>query len=63
LILFRILSYHAGMKSNRIFIVCAILSLLGTGVLLWRLRKLIADPILRRPSNETLEADASREGQ
>lgn len=49
LILFRILRKSAGMASNRIFIAAAILSVFGTGLLLWRLRKLIADPALRRP--------------
>lgn len=36
------------LPSNRIFLICAILSLLGTGYLLWQMRKLIADPRLRR---------------
>lgn len=32
------------MPSNRVFLVCASLSLVGSGVLLWRVRKLIANP-------------------
>lgn len=35
------------MPSNRIFLICAVLSLAGSGVLLWRMRKLIADRKLR----------------
>ena len=34
--------------SNRVFLVCAALALIGSGALLWRLRKLIADPSVRR---------------
>lgn len=35
------------LPSNRIFLICGALSVLGTGVLLWRMRKLIADPAIR----------------
>ncbi len=34
--------------SNRVFLVCAALAFVGSGVLLWRLRKLIADPSVRK---------------
>lgn len=34
--------------SNRIFLICASLAFVGTGALLWRMRRLIADPALRR---------------
>ena len=36
------------MPSNRVFLVCAILAFVGSGILLWRLRKLIADPSIRQ---------------
>ena len=37
-----------GIPSNRVFLICAGLALVGTGLLLWRLRGLIADPSIRR---------------
>lgn len=37
-----------GIPSNRVFLICAVLSLLGSGWLLWRMRGLIADPAVRR---------------
>lgn len=33
--------------SHRVFLICAALACLGTGVLIWRMRKLIADPAVR----------------
>lgn len=36
--------------SNRVFLVCAALAFIGSGFLLWRLRKLIADPSVRKSS-------------
>ncbi|CAN5155160.1 hypothetical protein BH23VER1_BH23VER1_22600 [soil metagenome] len=33
--------------SNRVFLICGTLSVLGTGVLLWFMRRLIADPSVR----------------
>lgn len=46
---------RAGMNlpANRLFLLCAILASVGSGVLIWRLRKLIADPSIRR-SAETV---------
>jgi acyl-[acyl-carrier-protein]-phospholipid O-acyltransferase/long-chain-fatty-acid--[acyl-carrier-protein] ligase len=38
------------MDANRIFLVCAALAFVGTGVLNWAMRRLIADPALRRRS-------------
>jgi acyl-[acyl-carrier-protein]-phospholipid O-acyltransferase/long-chain-fatty-acid--[acyl-carrier-protein] ligase len=44
------------LDANRIFLVCAGLSIVGTGVLMWQMRRLIADPSLRRVSSmETAE--------
>lgn len=47
LVLFRILRSSVGMPSNRIFLVSGALAFLGTGILLWRMRKLLVDPALR----------------
>jgi len=48
LVLFRVLRSSFQIPSNRIFLVAAALSIIGTGILLWRLRKLLVDPTLRR---------------
>jgi hypothetical protein len=36
------------LPANRAFLVCGAISTLGTGILLWRIRELIADPKLRK---------------
>lgn len=36
------------LAANRAFLVCGVLSIIGTGILLWRIRKLLTDPKLRR---------------
>jgi acyl-[acyl-carrier-protein]-phospholipid O-acyltransferase/long-chain-fatty-acid--[acyl-carrier-protein] ligase len=36
-----------GLEPNRVFLVCGGLALVGTGVLIWRIRRLIADPAVR----------------
>ncbi|MCB1237045.1 MAG: MFS transporter [Verrucomicrobiae bacterium] len=46
-IIFLVARSRAELPSNRVFLICAGLALIGTGVLVWRLRKLIADPSLR----------------
>ncbi|MCB1230804.1 MAG: MFS transporter [Verrucomicrobiae bacterium] len=48
-LIFLLARKHLSLPSNRIFLICAALSLVGTGVLLWRMRKLITDPALRHP--------------
>ena len=50
-LLFLFLRKSQGMPSNRIFLVTGILSILGTGILLWRLRKLFNDPKARGDSH------------
>jgi acyl-[acyl-carrier-protein]-phospholipid O-acyltransferase/long-chain-fatty-acid--[acyl-carrier-protein] ligase len=42
-----------GMASNHVFLICAGLAILGSGILIWKLRPLITDPSLRggRPEN------------
>ena len=47
-LIFLYLRSSQGMASNRIFLVSGILSIVGTGILIWRLRKLLVDPALRR---------------
>ncbi len=37
------------LDANRVFLVCAALSVVGIGLLIWRLRRVIADPRLRKP--------------
>jgi MFS family permease len=39
------------LPSNRVFLICAVLAFAGTGVLIWRMRKLIADPAVRHSRN------------
>lgn len=39
-----------GLPSNRVFLICAGLAIVGSAILLWRLRKLITDPAIRRSS-------------
>ncbi|MBB5353225.1 acyl-[acyl-carrier-protein]-phospholipid O-acyltransferase/long-chain-fatty-acid--[acyl-carrier-protein] ligase [Haloferula luteola] len=41
----------AGMEPNRIFLIAGGLAFLGSGILLWRLRRLLIDPSLRHPDN------------
>jgi acyl-[acyl-carrier-protein]-phospholipid O-acyltransferase/long-chain-fatty-acid--[acyl-carrier-protein] ligase len=36
------------MPANRIFLICAALALVGTGTLLWFMRRLLADPEMRK---------------
>jgi len=39
------------LPSNRVFLICAVLAFVGSGVLIWRLRRLITDPAIRRPDD------------
>lgn len=41
---------NLGIPSNRVFLICAGLAFIGSGVLLWRMRRLITDPSIRRPA-------------
>ena len=41
------------LPSNRVFLICGILSIFGTGVLLWCMRTLITDPSIRQAGKET----------
>lgn len=47
-VLVRIFRNDVGIAANQVFIAIGGLSILGTGVLLWRIRKLLVDPALRK---------------
>lgn len=47
-VLVRIFRNDLGIPANQVFIAIGGLSILGTGLLLWRIRKLLVDPSLRR---------------
>lgn len=49
-VLFLVARRQLGMPSNRVFLICAGLALVGSGFLLWRMRRLITDPAVRKPS-------------
>lgn len=46
-LIFLLLRSQLGLASNRIFLVCGGLALVGSGILIWRLRRVITDPSLR----------------
>jgi acyl-[acyl-carrier-protein]-phospholipid O-acyltransferase/long-chain-fatty-acid--[acyl-carrier-protein] ligase len=46
-VIFLVARSNLGMPANRVFLLCGTLALLGTGVLLWRMRRLLVDPALR----------------
>jgi len=45
-----------GVPSNRVFLICGGLALVGIGLMLWRLRGLINDPTLRDENIESTQA-------
>ena len=45
-----------GLEANRIFLICAALSIVGTGVLIWRMRRLLGDESIRKPKPGTNES-------
>ncbi|MCP5547208.1 MAG: MFS transporter [Akkermansiaceae bacterium] len=47
-VVFLVARRQLGIPSNRVFLICGGLALVGSGVLLWRMRKLIADPSIRK---------------
>lgn len=51
-LVFLVARSNCGMPANRVFLLCAALALVGSGLLLWRLRRLLLDPAIRRCGNE-----------
>lgn len=51
-ILIRLFRKDLGMPANQVFLAIGGLALVGTGVLLWRIRKLLIDPSLRKANRE-----------
>jgi acyl-[acyl-carrier-protein]-phospholipid O-acyltransferase/long-chain-fatty-acid--[acyl-carrier-protein] ligase len=47
-VLVRVFRNDLEMPANRVFLVIGALAILGSGVLLWRIRDLLADPSLRK---------------
>lgn len=47
-LIFLVARSQFGLPSNRVFLICAALACVGSGVLIWRLRRLITDPAVRQ---------------
>lgn len=50
-ILVRVLRKDLALPANQVFLVIGALAFTGSGVLLWRIRKLLIDPAVRRPTH------------
>ena len=54
-VLVRVFRKDLAMPANEVFLAIGGLAMVGTGVLLWRIRKLLSDPSLRKATTEDTE--------